>query len=114
MIRDIFRVLFDRPLLRSKAMVRKGYKLGACFYLGNTLMVAMAGLIVVLFVIIAPLSFASVCAQPIESENAIIQFFCNDWGLIDLVADGLFIPMFVFWGIINFVLMFFGRGQFVE
>lgn len=114
MIRDILRVLFDRPLLRRKVMVRKGYKIGACFYLGNTIMVALFGLIVVMFIVLAPFTSASVCTQPIESENPIVLFLCEDWNLIDHIFNGLFFPLAIFWGFINIVLMLFGRGQFVE
>lgn len=115
MIRKLFLAVFDRPLLKCKIMwKRRGWKFGALFYLGNVIW-AWCG--AVLLVLSGPIllmdEFCNV-GGPIKSDNVIVKFLCEDWMLIDRVADGLFFPMVAFWACVNFLLMFFGRGQFLK
>lgn len=111
-ILDLLRTVFERPILRCKIMLRRrGWKFGTLFYIGNVIFAYSGVLILILSIpifIMAKLNFDGA----IKSDNVVVKFFFNDWGLIEYVADTLFFPMLIFWGAINFALLFFGRGQF--
>lgn len=111
-IMDLLRAVFDRPILKCKVILRRrGWKFGTLFYIGNVIF-AYSGAVVLLLSIPIFIMAKLNLDGPIKSENVVVKFFCEDWGLIEYVTDALFFPLFAFWGIVNFVLMLFGRGQF--
>lgn len=110
MIRDIIWTLTNRPLLRAKVMRRKGYWFGSWFYMGNTII--LYSLLAILALAIPVLLMKDVAYGTVESENPILRFLFEPWFLLDYVMQVIFFPMFAFWGIVNFILMIFGKGQF--
>jgi len=116
MIRELLRSVFDRPILKYKIILkRRGWKFGALFYLGNVIWTWCGAAIMVLFLPIMLISeFCPTCGHPLETDNVVIKFLCNDWGFIDYVFEGLLFPMIIFWGLVNFALLFFGRGSFLK
>lgn len=114
-ILDLLKTVFDRPLLKCKIMLRRrGWKFGTLFFIGNVIWVWCGAIILALFIPILLMDKFCNVGGPIKSDNVLIKFLCDDWGLIDRVADGLFFPMIIFWAFVNFLLMFFGRGQFLK
>ena len=114
-IRDLLWSVFDRPLLKFKIMwKRRDWKFGALFYLGNVIWSWCGAILLILCGPILLMEEFCNVGGPIKSDNVIVKVLCEDWMLIDRAADGLFFPMVVFWAGVNFLLLFFGRGQFLK